>query len=202
MLSDGTVLIAGGFGNAGALSSFEIFDPALPLVTGTGSLTAARAQHTATLLANGTVLVAGGFGTTSALSSAEIYDPATGQWTAIGNLVAARTEHSATLLLNGKVLFAGGSSAGTILASTELNTFSNTIQATLQWNSTGDPSVLGYRVYFGTSSHAYQQAIDAGLNTAYSFANLTSGATYYFSVTAYTLLGESCGSDEVTITIP
>src|SRR5437762_14285532 len=75
----------------------------------TGSLGAARAVHTATLLPSGKVLVAGGYNG-SLLSSAELYDPATGTWTATGSLGTARELHTATLLPNGKVLVAGGNS--------------------------------------------------------------------------------------------
>lgn len=55
--------------------------------TVTGSLNAARFQHTATLLLNGMVLVAGGGnGTPNTLASAELYDPTTAIWTDTGSL--------------------------------------------------------------------------------------------------------------------
>ena len=41
----------------------------------TGSLTQARAFHTATLLRDGTVLIAGGTDGTAPMASAELYDP-------------------------------------------------------------------------------------------------------------------------------
>ena len=80
--------------------------------TPTGSLTVARARHTATLLPNGQVLVAGGFGSGGDLTSAELYDPSSGTWTTTGSLNAARDSHTATLLPNGQVLVAGGESSG------------------------------------------------------------------------------------------
>src|ERR1700730_11300798 len=76
--------------------------------TATGSLGAARFDHTATLLANGQVLVAGGYSNGSYLASAELYDPASGTWTGTGSLATARRGHTATLLPNGKLLVAGG----------------------------------------------------------------------------------------------
>src|SRR5438552_3644353 len=77
----------------------------------TGSLGAARAVHTATLLPLGKVLVAGGTSTGVTFASAELYDPANGTWTGTGGLGAARQSHTATLLPNGKVLVAGGTSS-------------------------------------------------------------------------------------------
>ena len=69
LLSNGTVLLAGGFTGdvAGpAVSSADIFDPATGVFTPTGSMSAARGRHTATLsLPDGTVLAAGGIGTFS-----------------------------------------------------------------------------------------------------------------------------------------
>lgn len=74
----------------------------------TGSMSAARFQHSATLLPNGLVLVAGGSDGANAYKSAELYDPATGTWNSTGAMNFARQNHSATLLSNGKVLVVGG----------------------------------------------------------------------------------------------
>jgi len=90
LLPAGTVLAVGGetdscSGNAcffaGSVASAELYDPSTKTFLPTGSLSAARGTHTATLLADGRVLVAGGasyggigiFGGT--LSSAELYTP-------------------------------------------------------------------------------------------------------------------------------
>jgi hypothetical protein len=114
LLTEGRVLVAGGFAVGYFISSAEIYNPAAGTWTATGSLGTARGVHTANLLPDGTVLAAGGnynsisVPTTVALSSAELYNPATGIWTNTGSLNAARSTHVATLLPNGKVLVAAG----------------------------------------------------------------------------------------------
>ena len=74
----------------------------------TGNLSAARSDHTATLLQNGKVLVVGGRVNGNSLDGAELYDPGTGTWSVTGHLDKARAFHTATLLRDGRVLVAGG----------------------------------------------------------------------------------------------
>jgi N-acetylneuraminic acid mutarotase len=109
LLSNGTVLVAGGANAAGdALASSELFT----VRTGwklTGKMNSAHAEHTATLLTSGKVVVAGGENISGfSQSIAEIYAPLTGKWTVTGSLHTARQEHTAVLLGNGNVLVAGG----------------------------------------------------------------------------------------------
>jgi hypothetical protein len=80
LLGDGKVLVSGGrftsiaIHGCCAAGSAEVFDTASRNFVGTGSMTAARFSHTATLLNNGKVLVTGGIGASGhPLDSAEIY---------------------------------------------------------------------------------------------------------------------------------
>jgi Galactose oxidase, central domain len=71
-LTDGTVLIAGGDGSAGA----ELYVPATGTFEFAGAMTVGRDSHTATPLPDDTVLITGGFsGWPHPTSSAEVYKP-------------------------------------------------------------------------------------------------------------------------------
>lgn len=77
LLLDGTVLIAGGYGDD-VLASAELYDPVTGEFFAAGSMSEKRWRHTETLLENGDVLIIGGSkfpGDTpgGALSSAELY---------------------------------------------------------------------------------------------------------------------------------
>ena len=118
LLQSGKVLVAGGVGSSGYLSSAELFDPASGTWIATGSMGTARYLHTAMLMPSGKVLVAGGHNDTNGdLNSAELYDPASGTWTATGSLRTGRRFHTATLLSSGKVLVVGGVGNSSLLSS-------------------------------------------------------------------------------------
>jgi len=124
-LSDGTVLIVGGYGNNLVThATAEIYDPLAGSFSPAGSMRVPREGHAATLLNDGTVLITGGgvAAYNSVDSGAELYDPATRSFTlTAGQMHAARANHTATLLPDGTVLIAGGlDSAGHALAKAEL----------------------------------------------------------------------------------
>ncbi len=82
--------------------------------------------------------------------------------------------------------------------------------ATISWNANTEPDLAGYKIYYGTSPRSgacptggYPNVQSVGNVTTYAFNNLTSGFTYYFSVTAYdTSNNESTCSAEVSKIIP
>jgi WD40 repeat protein len=125
LLTNGKVLMAGGATRAdplcaGGITSAELYDSSSGSFTKTGSLSAQRYAHTATLLQNGDALLAGGFGSgydcedlgEPSQSSAEIYNPSTGTFQTAGNMTMGRAGHTATLLANCEVLFVGGGDQG------------------------------------------------------------------------------------------
>jgi hypothetical protein len=81
---------------------------------------------------------------------------------------------------------------------------SNPGSAALSWTAPAG-GVAGYRVYYGTTSQTYSQTKGNGqyvTGTSYTVPSLTSGAKYYFAVTAVDSAGkESVYSTEVTKTI-
>ncbi len=102
------------------------------------------------------------------------------------------------------LLIACGGSSGSVTNAT--STTAGT--ATLAWDAVTDPSLQGYRVYYGTFAGTYLQSPGQGLpvgngTTTYRVTGLSSGAAYYFAVTAYDLQDhESAYSNEVLKVIP
>ena len=78
-----------------------------------------------------------------------------------------------------------------------------TESVTLVWDQNPEPDIAGYRVYYGTSSNTYTNQIDVGNAITTTVANLETGSTYFFAVTAYNLAGaESLPSHEIMFPAP
>jgi N-acetylneuraminic acid mutarotase len=120
LLSDGRVLVVGGFASGSALASTEIYDPATGRWSQAAPLQQPRYRHTATLLLDGRVLVAGGQygGVNVPLASVELYDPHANTWSAGASLPNGSLQHTATLMQDGTVLLTGGFDGGDYLAGT------------------------------------------------------------------------------------
>ena len=73
----------------------------------------------------------------------------------------------------------------------------------LAWNATADPTVAGYKAYYGMATHTYTDVMDVGKATNVTISGLVAGASYYFAVTSYNTIGlESQYSSEVHYTVP
>jgi len=117
VLPNGNVLVAGGATGDNTISTttkeYNTGDQRSNTFTATGSLTTARAYHTATLLNSGKFLIAGGYaGGSDYFAGCELYDPSTGTWSSTGSLTLGRRDHEAVLLPTGKVLLTGGYNPG------------------------------------------------------------------------------------------
>lgn len=55
----------------------------------------------------------------------------------------------------------------------------------LAWDMSLDPSVVGYRIYYGGASRGYTNMVDVGNALGITLTNLVRGNTYYFAATDY-----------------
>ena len=115
VLPTGEVLVTGGHGGGGVLSSTEIYDPDTNTFTAGPTLKQARQSHASQLLPNGLVLISGGNTNSSSnwdiqthfLSSAELYDPATNTFTTTGSKTNATSGGNPILALDWQVFARG-----------------------------------------------------------------------------------------------
>jgi hypothetical protein len=69
----------------------------------------------------------------------------------------------------------------------------------LTWNASADSSVSGYRIYYGSASGFYTNAITAGNVTNVTVNGLVDGATYFFAAKSYDAAGVESGFSNETI---
>ena len=126
-LTNGEVLIVGGFDGRNLLASAELFNPQTLQFSDehVGSMALGRWGPIAAPLPDGKILIAGGDTREGVTASAELYDPATGRFSSegLGQMTVPRAFAMAAPLPNGEVLIAGGitdNGGGSPVASAEL----------------------------------------------------------------------------------
>jgi len=74
----------------------------------------------------------------------------------------------------------------------------------LKWDANKESDLAGYKIYHGLESRKYDDPVEVGLVTTYTFNDLPSDVTHYFAVNAFDTEGlESDYSNEVrTIKAP
>jgi Kelch motif/Galactose oxidase, central domain len=119
-LSDGRILVVGGWTGRRATATAEIYDPANGAWTAADSMTSPRVSCIARVLRDGRVLiVGGGNGGLPDLATAEVFEPRSHSFAPVGPM--ASNHYLATLLSDGRVLVTGGQGPdGAILASAEV----------------------------------------------------------------------------------
>jgi len=71
----------------------------------------------------------------------------------------------------------------------------------LAWQSSSDPSVTGYALYYGATDRPFTTRLEVGMASTAVISNLTASATYSFCVVAYDAnSGESDPSNFLTYT--
>lgn len=115
LLTDGSVLIAGGYGSSGLHTYADRYIPGQSGVRTAARLILPRQQHASVVLPNGRVLLSGGFASLTptnffdpVFASTEIYNPATDTFLAGPQMNFARRKHTMTPLADGRVLVVGG----------------------------------------------------------------------------------------------
>ena len=74
---------------------------------------------------------------------------------------------------------------------------------TLLWDQSGSLDVTGYRIYYGITSMNPTNSVGVGNVLSNTIPSLVIGATYFFTVVAYTAVGlESHFSNEFIYTVP
>ena len=108
LLSDGRVLVTGGYDDRRITATAELYDPGSGVFRAVAPMRVPRILHAAVLLSDGRVLIMGGARGNVILRSAEVFDPALERFLETEPMVAPRERHSATLLRTGEVLVVGG----------------------------------------------------------------------------------------------
>jgi hypothetical protein len=121
VLSNGSVLVAGGYGSSEPIDSTHLYLPDTNRWFRTGRLIEARMLALSAALPGDKVLVAGGTPYSgNPIASSELYDPSTGNWSPGQPMHEPRVGATITKLASGKILVAGGRSSAGLTRTAEL----------------------------------------------------------------------------------
>ncbi len=89
----------------------------------------------------------------------------------------------------------------TFLFAAILSALSQTVK--LGWEPSPDPNAVGYKIYYGTTSHNYPNMVIVGNTTNTTLNGLINGRTYFFAATTYDASSqESDFSNEASYAVP
>ena len=74
--------------------------------------------------------------------------------------------------------------------------------AVVSWSPNTETDLAGYKIYYGTSSGAYDDALDVGNETSFAVNGLVKGTVYFFAVTAYDFSGNESGFSREVVYVP
>lgn len=176
-LSDGRVLVVGGYGSGSGnfgIANAEIFDPAHNTWTAVPNMKFRRWYPTATTLSDGRILVTAGWETAEHTNAGvpEIYDPVANSWTQLTNANNPFETYPFIFLLpDGRIIHVGGSEYATDTDVLDL--------ASQSW------SVLDPRLVDGGSATMYlpNQIVKAGSATDSQNAGPSSNTTFVLDLT-------------------
>ncbi|CAN5711766.1 hypothetical protein BH09MYX1_BH09MYX1_02390 [soil metagenome] len=175
-LSNGNILVAGGFSSAAApfVAVTEIYDPSTGTWATSGTMALGRRDASAELLPNGNVLVAGGWiqSTSDYTSGAEVFNTAAGTWSTTGAMSTARGSFATAMLKTGKILAAGGGSSTS--SSTNLATAETYDYASGTWSSAGTMTQRRYRSAIVRTPFNQKVIVAGGSTSGTSTATATS----------------------------
>jgi hypothetical protein len=166
-LSDGRVLVAGGFGDncpeseatnerysCQPLSSAEIYDPASNEWSPTGPMPQPRGGAVGVLLSDGTVLVVGGDEERDAIR----YDPGSGTWTAAAETARSRTGSLLFALPGDRALTLRKDPSAALFGSPPIREDTGENERPARQIGEGEPEPV---CNLGTSSEIFSAALDA-----------------------------------------
>ncbi len=190
-LNNGDVLVAGGLGNEGILTTCQLYDPSTNTWSLTGNLTKATFDEQIVVLNNGSVIVIGGDFSGGENNATQIYNPSSGTWSDAAPQPLARADMIVVKLPDGNVLVAGGHTADVPTLLSEIfdptiNTWTPTRSLVVPGGDSGgvllkDGDVLmvgGYTTYNDSDNSAQYLYTSQLFNTTTEAWNLTGDMNY------------------------